>query len=406
VYIDTEVLNDARTWILSHQNSDGSFDSVGFVHHQEMLGGLKGKTALTAFVAIALLESGDTSASAKAIEYLETKIDETDDPYTVALLTYALELAESSRSVDAYNKLMKLANRDDNGLYWGSDQIIQAAPDLPQPGLKMMPLTPAAQTSAIETTGYATLALAQHGDALDASQAAQWLVSKRNAYGGYGSTQDTIVALQALTGQVSAARSDVNLTVSIESGGNTKELKITPENFDVLQIVDVPVDENISINVNGKGEAIGQLVRRFNVPQVEQSPDSPLKISVSYDSNQVAVNDQVTVSVDVSFNPPVYMEAGMTVLDISVPTGFAAVKESIDRMLTSQQKMKRYDIAGRKVIFYIENMISGDEVSFDFQVQALYPVRAKGVVSQAYSYYQPEISAEYLGQDITVLENK
>ena len=39
IYIDDQVLNQARAWILSHQNSDGSFDAVGFVHHQEMLGG-------------------------------------------------------------------------------------------------------------------------------------------------------------------------------------------------------------------------------------------------------------------------------------------------------------------------------------------------------------------------------
>jgi CD109 antigen len=89
IYIDDEVLNDAKSWILSHQNADGSFDSVGFVHHQEMLGGLKGKTALTAYVAIALMKAGDSSGSLKAINYLETRLNETDDPYAVALLAYA-----------------------------------------------------------------------------------------------------------------------------------------------------------------------------------------------------------------------------------------------------------------------------------------------------------------------------
>ena len=58
IYIDETVLQDAGDWILSHRRSDGSFEPVGFLHHQELLGGLPGNTALTAYVAIALHEAG------------------------------------------------------------------------------------------------------------------------------------------------------------------------------------------------------------------------------------------------------------------------------------------------------------------------------------------------------------
>jgi CD109 antigen len=212
-----------------------------------------------------------------------------------------------------------------------------------------------------------------------------------------------VVALQALIEQASGARADVDLTVSIESAGKTKEIKIQTANFDILQILEIPVNEDINISVKGKGEAIGQVVRRFNLPEADLTLEDPLKIKVDYDSTQVAVNDQVKVSVEVTFNPPEPIEAGMTVLDISVPTGFAAVKESIEKVVSAQPHIKRFDVSGRKVIFYIENMLPGDKVSFDFMVQALYPVKAKGVTSQAYSYYQPEIKSESLGKDITVL---
>ena len=93
MYIDDAVLQDAVAWITSHQNSDGSFDQVGFVHHQEMLGGLTGKDALTAFTAIALLEAGETVSSGRAVVYLEGQLNEMNDPYAVAITTYVLELA-------------------------------------------------------------------------------------------------------------------------------------------------------------------------------------------------------------------------------------------------------------------------------------------------------------------------
>ena len=94
----------------------------------------------------------------------------------------------------------------------------------------------------------------------------------------------------------------------------------------------------------------------------------------------------------------------MVVLDVSVPTGFAPVDGSIAGIVEMEHNVKRYEIAGRKIIFYIENMFPGDSVSFEFQVKALYPVKAKSVSSQAYSYYTPEIKGETLSQEISVSE--
>jgi CD109 antigen len=94
----------------------------------------------------------------------------------------------------------------------------------------------------------------------------------------------------------------------------------------------------------------------------------------------------------------------MVVLDVSVPTGFAPVIDSVVEVVNGDENIKRYEIAGRKVIFYIENMFPGDVVSFSFDVKAMYPVKAKGVVSEAYSYYKPVIRGETLGDAMLVLE--
>ena len=50
----------------------------------------------------------------------------------------------------------------------------------------------------------------------------------------------------------------------------------------------------------------------------------------------------------------------------------------------------------------MENMKPGEKIAFDFQVKALYPVKAKGVTSTAYSYYKPDIKGETLGAAVTV----
>jgi len=403
IYIDDSVLSQAEKWITDHQNADGSFDPFGFVCHQDMMGGLKGKTALTAYVAIALSEAGDKADAAKAITYLEGQLDDIDDAYTMAITAYALELGGSALSSQAHDKLMGMAQEDENGLHWGNMTEIEP---LNQMDGGIMPFRPMElnRSNAIEATGYATMALIKHGDAFDASRAAKWLVSQRNAYGGYGSTQDTVVALQALIEYCTNARADVDLTVTINAGGQIKQLRIKQNNFDVLQTVEVAVNQDITISTEGRGDAIAQVVERYNLPQAEQQGDQILKINVNYDTTRVEVNDLVKVSVDLTYNPPIEMKAEMVVLDVSVPTGFSPVTESIDKVIASNDNIKRYDVAGRKVIFYIEDMQPGDKVSFSFDVRALYPVTAKGVSSQAYSYYNPDIKAETLSQGITVTE--
>ena len=403
IYIDDSVLTEAQSWITSHQAADGSFDVVGFVHHQEMVGGMNNKTALTAYVAIALLQSGEKNASGRAVAYLEGAVSGVTDSYTIAITAYALTLAQSSQAGIAVAKLMDLAQEDETGLYWGDTPV----DTYPIPGKEaIMPFPEhriGNKSVGIETTSYAAMALILQKDNLNAGKAAKWLISRRNAYGGYGSTQDTVVALEALTLYATSAQSDVNLTITLSAGGTViKELKLNAANFDVLQIVALPVNETIMVKVEGTGEALGQVVRRYNMPDVTVATSREnFSIKVDYDATDVMVNDLVKVSVSLSFNPLVPMEVGMTIIDISVPTGFVAVASSLDKVL-QDPVVKRYEIAGRKVIFYIDKLLTGDIISFDFGVQAQSPVKAKGVVSQAYAYYQPEISAQVLGQDMTV----
>ena len=72
---------------------------------------------------------------------------------------------------------------------------------------------------------------------VSASRTAKWLVRQRNALGGFGSTQDTIVGLYGLTTFSTKVRKNVDMTVVLESDTWRKEVRITPENADVLQTV-------------------------------------------------------------------------------------------------------------------------------------------------------------------------
>jgi CD109 antigen len=407
IYVDEGVLNTTAEWIRAQRKSDGSYAPVGFVHHEELFGGLSGNIALTAFVAIALHEAGDSEGAGAAVAYLEGQLDNVDDDYGVALLAYALGLTGSARAGDALSELMDRAKESPEGIHWG-DELMPLEPGMAdgdeEPGV--LPGKPGPFTSppsaAIETTGYAALALLTAGDRLNAASAVRWLTSRRNAFGGFGSTQDTVVALQAITTAAALARDDIDATVFLMTGDWSRDAQIDAENADILQIFQIPAGGELTIETSGNGQVMGQVVRRYNLPDAAEADLSVFDLRVDYSSGNVAVDDTIDITARIRFTPPEPMLAGMIVLDVAIPTGFAPVEETIDALIAESSKLKRWELAGRKVIFYIEDMEPEEELTLAFEARALYPVRAQPVASQVYAYYKPSWRGESLGGRLVV----
>ena len=82
--------------------------------------------------------------------------------------------------------------------------------------------------------------------------------------------------------------------------------------------------------------------------EVDLQPVNMFDIEVTYSADQIEVNDRITVTSVVRFTPPVPAEAGMVVLDVSVPTGFAPAVEGIEKLVSGNARIKRFDLAGRK----------------------------------------------------------
>ncbi|HEX5166311.1 MAG TPA: alpha-2-macroglobulin family protein, partial [Thermomicrobiales bacterium] len=297
VYIDESVLAAGREWIRSHQASDGSFAPVGFVHHTELLGGLDGTTALTAFMAVALHEAGDSDGAATATRYLEGELPGTTDDYPLALLTYALALTGSGQAGAALDALMAIAKEDDDGLHWG-DQAAAREPS-PYDGFG-----PGASSAAVETTAYATLALLALDRDLDAGRALHWLAAQRNASGGFGSTQDTVVALQAMTTAAGSNRDDIDATIFISSGDFTHEAHIDAENADILQLIEVPAGGTLTVETTGTGQVMGQAVRRYNQPETGAIERPIFDLSVDYSADEIEVDDILDITATITYNPP------------------------------------------------------------------------------------------------------
>jgi len=393
--IDDSVLDGAANWIVNHQNQDGSWDQIGFVHHKEILGGMSGKYSLSAYTALSLLEYGRASGPLdNAQEYLEDKLDEQqDDPYALALAALVLERMGSDRADDALDMLMDLAQQDENGMYWELEPAVEPMRDMYwQP--------PSSKN--VEVTAYGSLVLIGHRDAR-ANEVLKWLSAQRNSLGGYGSTQDTVLAFKALMTAAATQAKDTDATITVTADGKKiTRVSVDAGNYDVLQIVEIPGStELITLSMSGKGDINYQLVKRFNVILPDEPVFNDLEFEVEYDATDVAVNDIVDVHARVKYTGR-GNSTGMLILDVAVPTGFAPVVSTLDE-LKADGLISRYEIAGRKIILYVDDLPRGEELLFDLQVQAQFPVKAIIPDSSAYSYYNPEIKAESGGKEIVVV---
>jgi CD109 antigen len=396
IYIDEVVLQRAARWIGDQQKPDGKFSPVGFVHHKGLMGGQNGDLALTAYVTTALLEFGDKSRAGRAVSYLESQIGATNDIYSLAQITYALELAKSGRATDAGQKLMALAKNDQTGIFWTNETLRPVTTNTS--GTSLPPPSPRYNSASIETSGYGLLALSARGDKANAGQIARWLVGQRNAYGGWNSTQDTVIGLAALARFVGSNRADVDGTMALQASGWQKDARVNAENSDVLQQFDAPL-ANMTIEFKGSGQAVVQTIRRYNEPKT--SPNAAFKLNVTYSATELALSKPLIVKAEIEYTPPEKIAAGMVVLEMALPTGFSADGSTINS-LSQQPKVKRIDISGRRVQIYIEDMNPGEKLQYEIRANAQFPVKAQAVTSQVYAYYRTEWAAESLGGAITV----
>ena len=376
-HIDEKVLSTAANWITNHQNDDGSWDPVGFVIHSELVGGMEGNIALSAYATIALIEYGDANSPAiqKAIAYLESNItNEKADSYVLSQIAYALTKAESPQAGAAVERLLELAIVDGNGMHW--------------------------EPHSIEATAYAALSLILQNP-IQAQSALQWIASQRNGLGGYGSTQDTVVAFKAMTAAASEQSRDLNAQIDVIVDGETVHtFTVNKENFDVLQSLELPPTEQITLKMTGTGTVMYQAVHGYNIPAQSEPIGNDMILKVSYSSEHVAVDDIVDVNVTVDYMG-FQEKTGMAIVDVSIPTGFALVQDSIEKVKT-MEIIKRVEQAGRKIIFYIDHFTSGETLEFSFQVNALFPVKADSGTHSAYLYYDTDKRAETGGTKLQV----
>ncbi|KAL1260978.1 hypothetical protein QQF64_008805 [Cirrhinus molitorella] len=134
------------------------------------------------------------------------------------------------------------------------------------------------------TTAYALLSALSLGDKENAKLAANWLTEQRKSGGGFQSTQDTVVALEALVkyGMQNNDVEDLNLRVEMcLENGKKQDLHLTKSNAITASAVKVRNVGKFSLNVQGTGRGTLAVVQTYRTMKKDQSHCDMFHLSVT-----------------------------------------------------------------------------------------------------------------------------
>lgn len=410
IFIDSEELKQTANWITSKQLANGCFPKYGRLFNKRLKGGVSTEATLTAFVTVSLMESGISPQDVviqNALNCLRGFISNVTDSYSLALFSYTFNLAKDQYGADLFGALRSKAILEDGLTHWEKEK------------LKKTPLTDdfwwnpyyRAPAADIEMTSYALMTyilraeddLSLIGDALSI---VRWLSKQRNALGGFSSTQDTCVALQALSGyarETFTNSSDLTVQFGEESKQFRHTFRITDNNRLITQKSVVPSSilpmESMLVRADGQGCALMQADVSYNIPDVKEEPAFDLKVTLSPSDDIFAplsteTGDPLCLPLEFSITARWLRQdtSNMAVIDVKLVSGYQVDEESLEK-LSNQPKLglKRYEMEGQHVIMYFDEI---DKVSFSFKIfQSAVVKNTKPASVTVYDYYETDLSA-------------
>jgi uncharacterized protein YfaS (alpha-2-macroglobulin family) len=376
--VDGGVIDRTRAWLLAHQAADGSWSS------QDPHVGAS-KLAVTAYVAWALLRSGARGPEVtKAVGYIRKHADDEQSAYTRALAANALAAHDPKDAV-----LLRLLRDLDGRRREAADGkgcfVTSSGWSLAGSG---------EGTLAVETTALAVLAMIE-ADTLHetTNRSLEWLASRRDDGGTWGSTQATVLALEALAAAAGGPRQHGRATFTVLVNGRKAQAgEVNEGNADLVQQFDLtarlrPGRNEVVLKVDGDTAAAFHVVGRHYVPWKERlAARRVLDVAVECDRTKLSTGDLLRARAKLRYDgkEPTHM----VMVELGVPPGFTADADAL-AALVAGGRVSKYGTGPGRVTLYVGEMRPGETLTLPYSLRPKYPVRAKTPPAVAYEYYTP-----------------
>ncbi|KAI9536511.1 hypothetical protein NQZ68_032306 [Dissostichus eleginoides] len=435
--VPAEKIRHSVRYLLSVQNTDGSYRDPHPVLHKGVLEDQEDKASMTAFINLALnrsleflnseLKNNVEASISRSTTYLLSHLEELQHPYAVAITAYCLAVCmpQGTDHSSALRRLQTLATEVENSC---NQRTANARPQ-----------NQMADAITVETAAYTLLAAVELKQTKMADKTACWLTTQENYFGGFKSTQDTIMALEALA-EYELKRNtspEANLIAEFTVPGRRDIAKLTLKNKKERVETDLKkfAGNNIIVKLTGYGDTKLKIVKAYHLldskdhcdkvsisVRVEGKVKYTAKIVENYDyyedysvneekevrvarsaiewfdartrnrrdlDNNLQSENTVTYHVCVSHSLDRNL-TGMAIADITLLSGFQVETQDLDRLtLLPEQYIAHYEATYGRVVLYFNKVLESKEcISFD--ATQTVPI---GLLQPApavfYDYYEP-----------------
>lgn len=390
--VDSRLIARTQQWLAAEQQKDGSWKpDTQFINEGATNRYNTDVLRITAYIAWSLKNTGyQGEAVDRAKRFVEAHMSEKADPYTLAVIANFAACYGSDREFTqhAIQLLLDARTEKDEKVWWTAEET---------------GIYGRGESASVETTGLAVQAFLRAGEASGTTRKAlNYIASKKDANGTWGTTQATIMALRALLTATEKAVADVQGTVIVLVNGKPSEkLELTAENNDLLhQFVFKDVEQSapnaVELRFEGKGALAYQVVGQYFLPWDVKPAAEPLSIDVAYDRRRLAQDDLATATATIKNN--LSKTAKMVMVDLGIPPGFDLLSEDLQDYQEKSAKLNsghlsKFSLTATQAILYFDAFAPGDTVTVKFRLRAKYPIRARTFQSRVYEYYDPEVAS-------------
>uniref|UniRef100_A0A674CVS6 Complement C5 n=1 Tax=Salmo trutta TaxID=8032 RepID=A0A674CVS6_SALTR len=363
VKVDSDMLSNSIFWLINQaQNEDGSFREFSTSPRVQgaSVDPVDQSVFFTSFVMIGIKTAMavENQALKRAAGYISDHAPRVKSLYAKAVAAYALTLddRDSMQSVILYESLEKQAREKGNPVEYRYWHEIDASQN---------PLKPdkvSAQT--VETTSYVLLTgliKAKHNYALPIIN---WLTQDQRYGGGFHSTQDTILTLEALT-EYSKVVKYTKLDLLIEAS----YIKTREQLGKIVLTQRKPVGKPIE-------------VRMKTVYYKTTETNKNCKFDISIEVHHPNKKSKGMTVYQCLYKPPpneAFTDSSHTVMEIQLPTGVQPFQEDLNMFRDGLESViSDYKITGDKVVLQLDSVPTDEFVCVGFRIKELFRV---GMVS-------------------------
>ncbi|XP_061402516.1 thioester-containing protein 1 allele S3-like [Musca vetustissima] len=311
------------------------------------------------------------------LKFLNDNLESNTDIYALSIIAMAMQMAQHANASKVLDKLEEQKQRSDARIWWSQNHCDHA--------------------NDVEITAYVLLALLLETPTRNAREEHEiftWLTEQRNERGGFKSTHDTIVGLQALVAysekyntldtknlRVKYSAKDFR-TQNVKSG----ELQVDENNLLILQIEEFPKStRGIDIEVIGSGNAFVQLYYHYNTiledkfvhfrinPKAKLVNPELLRLEICFSYRE---DDNSTAT-------------QLILMEVNLPSGFATNEDYANELL-KKELVNRFELknSDTTLIVYSEKLSANIDNCFTVMADKLDDVvKRKPASVEVYDYY-------------------